>query len=231
MALIEDDQREPLSDGAIIERIVTAVMHQRLAAGAKLPEAALCDSFECSRTQIRRVLVVLAERGVVTLHPNRGAFVASPGVEEARNVFEARRAIERSLTLSAAARIDPAALKELSDNARSGAAAEARGDRGESIRLSGLFHIRLAEAAGNSVLAKFLEDLVARSSLIIGLYGSRAANSCSEAEHGALVEALAERDVPGAADLMERHLAHVEHLLDFREVDEPPVDIRSVFAK
>ncbi len=231
MALIEDDQREPLSDGAIIERIVAAVMHQRLAAGAKLPEAALCDSFDCSRTQIRRVLVVLAERGVVALHPNRGAFVASPDFGEARDVFEARRAIERSLTLSAAARVDAAVLQELRDNALAAAAAEARGDRSESIRLSGLFHIRLAEAAGNSVLAKFLEDLVARTSLIIGIYGSRAANSCSEAEHGALVEALAERNGGRAADLMERHLSHVEHLLDIRDVEETPADIRTVFAR
>ncbi len=231
MALIDEDQQEPLSDGAIIERVVAAVMDQRLPAGAKLPEAPLCEAFDCSRTQIRRVLVVLAERGVVTLHPNRGAFVASPDVEEARNVFEARRAIERSLVLSAAERIDRAQLHELRDNVRAGAAADARGDRSESIRLSGLFHIRVAEAADNPVLAKFLEDLVARTSLTIGLYGSRAANSCSEAEHGALIEALAERDGPRAAELMEAHLAHVEHLLDIREVEETPTDIRSVFAK
>ena len=73
----------------------------------------MCEAFDCSRTQIRRVLIVLAERGVVTLHPNRGAFVSSPDAEEARNVFEARRAIERSIVLAAAARIDAATLAEL----------------------------------------------------------------------------------------------------------------------
>src|ERR1700752_249926 len=101
MSITEDELGQPLSDAAIVERIVAAVMEQKLAAGAKLPEAALCDAFECSRTQIRRILVVLAEPGVVTLHPNRGAFIASPAAEEAREVFEARRAIERSTVISA----------------------------------------------------------------------------------------------------------------------------------
>jgi len=146
-------------------------------------------------------------------------------------VFEARRAIERSIVLSAAAHIEKAALAELRANVRAGGAAEARGERSESIRLSGAFHLRLAEAAGNSVMAKFLEELVARTSLIIGLYGARSARSCSEADHEALIEALAARDGPRAAEQMDRHLEHIESLLDIRDAAEAPADIRSVFAR
>ena len=113
MALTEEDLGQPRTDAAIVERIAAAVMQQKLAAGAKLPEAALCDAFDCSRTQIRRILVVLAERGVVMLHANRGAFVATPNAVEARDVFEARRAIERSMVISAAEHIDAATLAEL----------------------------------------------------------------------------------------------------------------------
>ena len=127
MTLLEDRLRQPPTDADIVERVVTAVMEQKLGAGAKLPEAALCDAFHCSRTQIRRVLVVLAERGVATLHPNRGAFVASPDADEARDVFEARRAVERSIVLAATKRIGAAALADLGDNARLGGAAEAGG--------------------------------------------------------------------------------------------------------
>src|SRR6516164_8947043 len=116
MALTADEVRKPLSDAAIVERIVAAVMEQRLPAGAKLPENALCDAFRCSRTQIRRILVVLAERGVVALQANRGAFVSSPDSAEAHEVFDARRAIERSIALSAASRIDRRAIKDLRAN-------------------------------------------------------------------------------------------------------------------
>lgn len=231
MSATPDDLRQPISDGAIFDKIVAAVMEQKLAGGAKLAEAALCDAFDCSRSQIRRVLVVLAERGVVTLHPNRGAFVAKPSAEEARDVFEARRAIERSIVRTAAGRIDADALSELRANARFGAVAEAAGDRSESIRLSGKFHLRLAEFAGNAVLTRFLEDLVTRTSLIIGLYGSRSARSCSESEHDALVDALARGDGPGAAAVMEHHLKHVESELDIRDAGEAPVDIRRLFGR
>ena len=231
MALVADAANQALSDAGVVERIVAAVMEQKLPPGAKLPEGPLCAAFECSRTQIRRVLVVLAERGVVTLHMNRGAFVKSPNAGEARDVFEARRAIERSIVLSAAARTDPTALKELRANVVAGAAAEARRDLPESIRLSGEFHIRLAEVAGNSVLTKFLEELVARTSLIIGLYGSHSVRSCAEAEHAALIEALAERDGARAAELMEGHLRHIERALDIRDIADRRVDISRVFGR
>jgi DNA-binding GntR family transcriptional regulator len=129
--------------------------------------------------------------------------------------------------LSAAA-IDVRVLDELRANSRAGAAAEALGDRRESIRLSGQFHIRLAEIAGNSVLTKYLAELVARTSLIIGLYGSSRARTCSEAEHDTLLDALAVGDKQRAADLMEEHLHHIEEALDIRDTPAEPVDIRQI---
>jgi DNA-binding GntR family transcriptional regulator len=222
--------RKPLSDPAIVERIVAAVMEQKLPPGVKLPEGALCDAFECSRTQIRRILVVLAERGVVALHANRGAFVSRPNAAESHEVFEARRAIERSIVSSAAAGIGGTALDELRANIAAFVASEARDDRSESIRLSGQFHLRLAAVVGNSVLTKFLEELIARTSLIIGLYGSRNVHSCSEVEHKLLIDALGMRDGARAVEEMERHLSHIERELDIRDAVDPPPNIRRVFA-
>ena len=217
-----DDLGQPLTDAAIVERIVAAVMEQKLAAGAKLPEAALCDAFDCSRSQIRRILVVLAERGVVTLHANRGAYVASPDAGAARDVFEARRAIERSIVLSAAARIDAASLAELRANARAGGAAEAGAIAASRSGSRASFIFAWRKSPAIRCMAKFLEELVARTSLIIGLYGSRSARSCSEAEHEALIDALAARDGARAAELMEQHLRHIERLLDIRDAVETP---------
>src|SRR5689334_13756157 len=231
MALMTDQARSSLPDDAIVERIVNAVMEQRLRAGAKLPESALCDAFQCNRAQIRRILVVLAERGVVTLHANRGAFVSSPDATAAHEVFEARRAVERSIVLLAVERIDERALERLRANIGAGAAAEARGDRSQSIRLSGEFHLRLAEAVGNSVLAKFLGELVATKSLIIGLHGSHSARSCSEAEHRELTDALERRDARRAAEAMEHHLRHIESALDIDDGVEQSVDIVSIFTR
>ena len=54
-------------------------------------------AFGVSRTRIRPVLVRLANEQVVTLTPNRGAAIAQPTAQEAREVFEARRLIEPRL--------------------------------------------------------------------------------------------------------------------------------------
>jgi DNA-binding GntR family transcriptional regulator len=231
MTLATDYSRQPRSDAYIVERIVAAVMEQKLPPGAKLPEAALCDAFACNRSQIRRVLVKLAERGVVALEANRGAFVAMPSADDARDVFAARRAIERAIVLAAAQRIDEAALEGLKALLAKGAEADAREDRDQSIRLSGQFHLMLAEIAGNPVLAKFMGELIARTSLIVGLYGSSATRSCSEREHAALIEALAARKGEHAAELMQRHLLHLQESLDIRDHACEPADIRQIFAE
>lgn len=226
---LSESVRGAASDDAIVERIVAAVMGHKLPPGAKLAENALCEAFNANRTQIRRILVVLGERGVVTLHPNRGAFVWSPSAEEAREVFAARRVVERAVIESAAATIDAAGLARLRDLVAAGEAAAHRADERESIRLSGQFHIEIAEIAGNAVLTRFLEDLVARTSLIIAFYGART-QTCSHSDHDDLINALAAGDVARAGELMEGHLRRIESGLDIREAAERPLDIRELFS-
>jgi DNA-binding transcriptional regulator YhcF (GntR family) len=96
---------EDAQEAHIVERIYEAVIDQRLAPGAKLSEASLCTAFGVGRMRIRRCLLILASREVVELQPNRGAYVAQPSAQQAREIFEARLAIEPSLARLAAARV------------------------------------------------------------------------------------------------------------------------------
>lgn len=216
------------SEEQIVEKIFTAVMERRLRPGAKLSENALCEAFNVTRARIRRVLIMLAERGIVVLQPNRGAFVASPTPDEARHVFQARRTIERSIVEGAAPRISASEVDALRAHVAQEAKAAASGDRREAIRLSGEFHIRLADVAGNPVVARFLAELVARSSLIIALFGSRQLFSCSEAEHRQLLDALGQGDATRAAQLMDHHLGHLERELDIHDAAAETADIRRI---
>ena len=222
--------RAPASEDQIVEQIVAAIMDRRLHPNAKLAENVLCEAFGVSRARIRSVFIKLAERGIVTLHPNRGAFVASPSAAEARDVYQARRAIERSIAVRAAQSITDEQIETLRAHIAAEAAAGAAGDRREAIRLSGLFHMKLAEVAGNPVLTRFLEELVARTSLIIALFGAPRLSSCSRDEHGALLAALKAHDGALAAELMEQHLGHIEHELDIHEAIGEPADVREIFG-
>jgi DNA-binding GntR family transcriptional regulator len=154
--------------------------------------------------------------------------VACPSPEEARDIFQARRTVEPTVVENAVQRITDAQLAILDHDAGREIAASEAGKRHEAIRLSGQFHVRLAEFAGNQVLARIVEGLVARTSLIIGLFGSSRISSCAREDHGALIRTIAARDAALATKLMVDHLNHIESELELRKTNEKPVDVREV---
>jgi DNA-binding GntR family transcriptional regulator len=221
---------DQLAERSIAERIISAVMEHRLPAGTKLAENVLCETFGVSRARIRRVLLILAEREIVELQANRGAFIASPTREDARNVFAARCTIEPTVIRTAIQRIGKRQVRALRDHVeQEGAAAEAR-HRRDMIRLSGLFHVMLADFAGNPVLRRFVEDLVTRSSLIIGLFGTPHLSTCSQEEHHGLIEAIESRDADRAPGLMLEHLNRIERELELTGSAEDVVELRQIFS-
>src|SRR6218665_3191574 len=151
-----------LSDNDMYDRMVSAILDRRLPPGTKLVEDKLAAAFGGSRTRARPVLVGLANEQVVTLTPNRGASIAQPTPQEALEVFEARRLLEPRLVelfIANAAAADIAALRACIDDEE---AACASGDMRRAIRLSGDFHLRIAQVAGQQTLGRILRELVSR---------------------------------------------------------------------
>lgn len=220
-----------LSEEEIVERIFEAVIDQRLPAGSKLSESVLCKAFGTGRMRIRRSLLLLASRGIVELRANRGAFVARPTGEQAREVFEARRAIEPNVIRHAVARASEADIQALGQHLRAETAANHEGRRRDAIRLSGHFHVLLAQVAGNSVMLAMMRELVARTSLIIGIFGGPGPTSCRFHDHNAILEALAARDAEAAAAQMIAHLEDIQASIDLREGMNGSVDLVSLFSR
>lgn len=205
--------------GTIRDRLRDAIIDRRLAPGTKLNEAEVGTLFEASRTVARSALQMLSFEGLVRVERNRGAFVANPTPEEARQVFAARRLIEPALAIAAVEHMGPfdlAAFRDLLD--RESLLTETRGPsvRRAEIRASGDFHLLLAKVGNNSVLEKFIEELVARSSLVIALYGQSGASSCGHSDHQDILDALENRDSALAGQLLLRHIDHIEKDLDLR---------------
>lgn len=211
--------------GAIFERILQAVLEHRLPPGTKLAEDRLAELFETSRAQVRDVLARLANEGVVTTIPNRGAFIASPTAEETREVFEARRLIEPALVRRLIAQRDTDAVARLRVLVEEEEKARARRDRPTMVRLSGEFHIRLAEYAGNRMLARSVRGLAALTCLAIFLYDAPHATACREDEHELLLNAIARRRADRAAEMMLDHLNHIEASLELKAPRDEVVDL------
>jgi DNA-binding GntR family transcriptional regulator len=217
-ASAETDDRAQL----IRDALRNAIVDRRLGPGTKLSESEVGAIFDVSRTVVRAALQMLSFEGLVRSERNRGAFVANPSIEEARQVFASRRLIEPGLAAAASERIGAADVAAFRDQLQTEAGFLA--ERGPSarraeIKASGDFHLMLAAVAGNTILQRFMEELVARSSLVIALYGRSGASSCGHSEHMDIVEALERRDASTAQMLIVRHIDHIEHDLDLRARD------------
>lgn len=197
----------------IAESITTAIVERRLLPGTKLAEQKIADIFKVSRTLVRQAFHQLSRDKLVTLEPARGARVAEPSVEEARQVFEVRRMLEAAMIRRAAAELSPPQITELRAHLRDEQAAIGRTDVPGRTRLLADFHVVVATMLGNAVLAGMLGELVSRSSLIALMYQSAHSAEHSYAEHVAIVDALEAKDARAAVRLMQSHLEHVERNL------------------
>jgi DNA-binding GntR family transcriptional regulator len=214
----------------ISNRIIEAVMAQKLAPGARLGEQQLAMLFDCSRTIVREALTHLAARGIVTVSARRGWYVVEPSQEDAREAFEARRVIEMGL-IRCTTEVNKAAIKQLKSHLTREKAAVKGNDVGLRSFLLGDFHVCLAECLGNSLLADTLRDYTARTTLIAMLYQSShdAAQSCEE--HVQIVLALEKGDLVLAENLMQAHIGSVQAALKLQASSgDPLAQLRSALS-
>src|SRR5450830_985761 len=208
-------------DARIHLSIIDAILDHQLPPGTRLVEAPLCEAFGVTRGTLRRVFVKLAHEGVIDLQPNRGAVIAMHDIKEAREVFEARVIVESGSVKSLAGK--RRRLPELREMVKREHALREQGNWGDWIRLSGEFHIKLAEANQNNIVTGYLRTLIARSSLLIGLYETPKRNSCSADEHVAILDAIEQGQPALAARLMEHHLG--EYAMGLLDEPASPVEI------
>lgn len=215
---------ETSSTSAIADALTRAIVEHKLLPGTKLAEQKLADHFGVSRTLVRQALFQLSQNRLVTLAPARGAFVATPSVEEAQQVFAVRRMLETEMTRAFVRQVKPAQIKALKAHITAEKKAMDRNDVGQRTELLGDFHVVMAEQMGNHVLAQILGELLSRCALITLMYQSASAAEHSHEEHEAIVTALAAKDETLAVRLMQEHLQHVEEGLTF-DRDMPSSDL------
>ncbi len=223
-------KEKPAPESEIYEHVVAAIIEHRLPPGTQLIEEKLAAVFGVTRSRLRNVLSRLAHEKLVTLQRNRGAFVAAPSVGEARDVFGARRVLEPGLLERVIERATPRDIAALRAHVKKENAARAANDRRAIIRLSGEFHLLLARIAGNALVLEMLKELSSLTCLIIILYDAPALPACPHEEHAGITDAIEKRDLKLAAELMVKHLDHVESSLRLVSAPSAEVDLQEVFA-
>jgi len=224
----DDIRQGTLPRDPVLRGILKAISLKRLRPGMKLGEIELAQVFGTNRTHIRQVLWHLGSQDLVTLIPNRGAFVSQHSTDEARAIFEARRLLERAAVSSAVDNLTPEngeILRRLVALERS----RDHDDRWEGLDFSAGFHVEIARLAANPVLAKFMEELALRTSLVIAQFEPPGSEDHCPDAHPAIAERILARDKAGAIEAMEKHLEEMQARLKLDEDSDAPVDIAAIF--
>lgn len=210
-------------------RIATAIHEHRLLPGTKLGEDRLANIFNTSRARVREVLARMARDQMVELFPQRGAFVAKPSIEQALDVFEARRLIEPGIVRRLVLNMDNSKIRRLQAHLKQERDARANSDKRATVRLSGEFHVLLAELAGNSALLRSMRELSTLTCLTISLYESAVNTCCLVDEHEAVVDAIVASNGELAEQLMLSHLDHIQGSLRL-EADADDADLEQILG-
>jgi len=214
----------------IAEVLAKAIAQHRLRPGVRLVEAHIVEIMQANRNHVQAALQRLAMQRIVDIEPNRGATVAQPSAREAREIFAARRAVERAIVEA----ITPARIAEhqarIEQHMHDERAATASTDRRAIVRELCEFHLLLGEVSGNQVLAGILDNLMVRSSLIVALYQRGDSPPCASHEHQAIIDALRAGDTQAAVGQMIEHLDELEGQLAIEEADAADVNLRQALS-
>lgn len=190
------------------QAIRTAIVQSELPPGAVLSERMLAEHFGFGRAPIRVAIQRLAAEGFLVIIPQQGIIVASLSLEEVRDLFELRVAVESYVVRRLASEPElmlttswESLLEQQDKTAR-------EGDLQRYRVLDVDFHLLLARALGNRELFAVMERLSDRLHLIIASVISRKPSRMvdSTAEHRAIVQEILSRNPDGAEIRMINHL-------------------------
>lgn len=194
---------------AVVGALSADIAAGRLAAGARLTEAALAARFGLSRGPVREALRDLAALGLVRHHRHRGAEVRRLTRAEVAALYELREVTEGLAARRAAARLalDAPARARLAEAFGALAAAALARDAAAFGTSNAAFHALLLELAGNPYLTETMERLrLPALRTQFRLLEDPGAIAESQAAHAAIAEAVMAGDPIAAEAAMRAHV-------------------------
>ena len=197
------------------------ILAGRLAPGQRLVEQQLCKALDVSRTVLREGIRQLDAEGLLEITPYRGAAVASVDLDEARQIYEVRGALE-ALSVRGFARhadhADLAALREVL--AEMEIAAEGTPTGQEILAKKQRFYRVLLGGCGNDLVRQTISQVNNRISFLRAMSLARSGRLADTVrEIRDIVEALENGDEEAAQAASLRHVesASIHALKTLRE--------------
>ena len=180
-----------------------------IAPGERIVELEVARELGVSRSPVREALLKLAEEGLVTILPYRGAIVAPLDRERLGELVEFRLALERFALERLVERRDATVFAVLRRRVATLREALGAGDRRRIVDEDLALHRALVSAAGNALLSRTYDGLLAQIRLYIDVTSARYERAEDLAdEHEALLDAMTRGDVAAARTLLDAHIVH-----------------------
>lgn len=206
-----------------------AIVSGDIAPGTVLRQEQLSEQYAVSRTPVREALRRLAALGLVSFEPNRGVRVRTPSLDELREAFLVRAALESLATELAATRIGPTELAELdaaedrfaelTDRLR-GMSRDEDGRRaivGEWVRANHAVHDVIYRAAALPLVERVAKSMRFSGSAVWNPRDARVLDELyltNESQHRAIIGALRAGSAAGARELAREHVLASGALLE-----------------
>ncbi|WP_434089240.1 GntR family transcriptional regulator [Glutamicibacter protophormiae] len=162
-ALPLDEEATHAHTGAWVASVLrTRIAEGRLRPGSKLSEQSLAQALGVSRNTLREAFTVLGNELILTRIPNRGVFVASPGMDDVREIYAVRRMIEPA-ALQWGTKLNVPGLERIVKRARAALASgkiEAMADANQR------FHEEVVRASGSAQLQELMTRVLAQMRLV-----------------------------------------------------------------
>jgi DNA-binding GntR family transcriptional regulator len=207
---------------AVYSELKEAILSGALEPGSPIDKAGLCERLGVSRFPVSAAVSRLAYDRLVDVAPQHGSFVALISIQDVRERFFIRSALEGEVAAEAARRMTRADKDVLAANLKEETAAVEADDRAAFYALDVSFHqiltARLNMARADEILEALRGHLERARRLMMSPPGRLRATL---GEHAAIVAAVEAGDAPAAREAMKAHLGTTRAQLESLAKERP----------
>ena len=195
--------------GRVFQSIREDILSGRYEQNTELKEAAIGAELGVSRTPVREALRQLELEGLVTIIPNRGAYVNMITAKDVQDIYVIRSMLEGLCARWATQSITDEQLDSMEETLCLSEYHTSKKNYEKLYELDSLFHEQLYEAGGSRILNHILSDFHDYVKMVRKVTISASGRSVtSTEEHRAIFEAIKEKDPDKAEALAKKHVKH-----------------------
>ncbi|MCR5511257.1 DNA-binding transcriptional regulator, GntR family [Lachnospiraceae bacterium XBB2008] len=207
----ENDVKKEVTDkyslrGRVYNRLREDILSGKLKENEELREISIGEELGVSRTPVREAFRQLELEGLITIIPNKGAFVTGITGKDVKDIYMIRSHLEGLCARLACDHITEEQLEEMEENIYLGEFHASKGHMDQMAELDNRFHELLYEACDSKMLENLLKDYHQYVIRIRKKTLSTSRGTVSNEEHRAIMEAIKSHDLKQAEKLANLHI-------------------------